>query len=116
MRTAVASLVAICAIVVLGATSAAAAAPSLRVLPGSTLTIQGAGFVPRTVVRLRVTGSGAVLRTVLVRSGAGGGFSVKLPMGASCGVTVIDATGVRDRHARVATGFGRQCPPPPPIR
>ena len=85
-------------------------------LAGPTLAIQGTGFVPRTIVRLRVTASGAVLRVVLVRSGVGGGFSVKLPIGAPCGVTVVNATGVGARHARVATGFARQCPPPPPIR
>ena len=116
MRTDVASLVASCAVVVLGAAPAVAAAPSLRVVPGSMRTIQGAGFVPRTIVRLRLTVTGSVLRLVLVRAGAGGGFSVTLPPPPTCGVIVVNATGVRDRHARVATDFGRRCPPPPPIR
>jgi hypothetical protein len=41
---------------------------------------------------------------------------MKVPLSGSCGVTLISAAGVRDRHARVATGFARQCPPPPSIR
>lgn len=116
MRIAFASVVAICAVAVLGASPAVAAAPSLRVVQGSTLTIQGAGFVPRTIVRLRLTVSGSVLRMVLVRAGAGGGFSLTLPLSPKCGVIVVNATGVRERQARVATGLARPCPPPPPIR
>ena len=116
MRIAVASLVSVCVAVVLAPTAGATTAPTLRVIPGSTPSIQGTGFVPRTIVRLRVTGSGVVLRLILVRSGSGGGFSVKLPIGSSCGVTVVNAAGAGTRHARVATGLARQCPPPPPIR
>ena len=116
MRIALASLASVCVAVVGAPTVGATTAPKLQVVPGSMLSIQGTGFVPRTVVRLRVTGSGVVLRMFLVRSGPGGGFSVRLPLGQSCGMTVVNAAGTGNRHARVATGLARPCPPPPPIR
>ena len=116
VRIAVASLAAVSAAVFLAPPVGAAAPAALHVLPGSTLAVQGTGFVPNTVVRLRVTRSGTVLRVVLVRAGVRGGFTAKLPSAPGCGVTVVSATGALDRRARVATGLERRCPPPPPIR
>ena len=115
MRIAVVWLAVIAVAIALTPT-AGAAGPTLRVLPGSTLSVQGTGFVPRTVVRLRVTESGVVLRVVLVRTGARGGFVVRLPAVETCTPTQITATWVRGRLARVpAPWFVRECPPPPPL-
>jgi hypothetical protein len=116
VRIAIASLVCVLVAVAAAAAVSAATGPTLRVVPGSTLAVQGSGFVPRTLVRLRVTSLGKVLRVVLVRAGATGGFTARLPLGSACGVTVVSATGARGRHARVVTGLERLCPPPPPIR
>jgi hypothetical protein len=115
MRLAAASLLAICVAVALAPT-AGAAGPTLRVVPGPSLAVQGAGFVPQTLVRLRLTGSGHVLRVVLVRAGTRGGFLVRFPALERCSPSLITATGTRERQARVpAAWFVRECPPPPPL-
>ena len=115
MRIAVTSFVCALAVAALCAAAGAATGPALRVVPGSMLAVQGSGFVPRTVVRLRLTSAGKVLGVVVVRAGAGGGFTARLTARPACGVAVVTATGVGDRRARVATGLTRLCPPPPPI-
>jgi len=115
MRIAIVTVGAICAGTLLAST-AMAATPTLRVTPGPSLTVQGAGFVPRSLVRLRVTDSGAVLRMVTVRAGARGGFLVRFPSLETCSPTAITATGPGVRPARVPTAwFVRECPPPPPL-
>jgi hypothetical protein len=115
MRIAVVTMLAMGLAAALAAT-AGAAGPTLRVVPGPSLTVQGTGFVPRTLVRLRVTSTGAVVRTAVVRTGAKGGFVTRFPLLEMCSATRITAAGVRDRLARVPTAwFVRECPPPPPL-
>jgi len=116
MRIAVGGMLAICAGTLLASTATAATTPTLRVTPGPSLTVQGAGFVPRSLVRLRVTDSGVVLRVVSVRAGARGGFLVRFPSLETCSPTAITAAGTLGRQARVpAAWFVRECPPPPPL-
>ena len=115
MRIAVIMVLAICA-GALSASTAVAGTPTLRVTPGPSLTVQGAGFVPRSLVRLRVTDSGVVLRVVSVRAGARGGFLVRFPSLETCSPTAITATGPGVPQTRVPLAwFVRECPPPPPL-
>jgi len=115
MRIAVVTVLAICA-GALWASTAVAAAPTLRIVPGLSLTVQGAGFLPRSLVRLRVTDSGSVLRVVSVRTGSRGGFLVRFAALETCSPTAITATGPGVRQARVPLAwFVRECPPPPPL-
>jgi len=115
MRVAAIVLAAIGLVTVL-APGAGAAGPTLRVVPGPALAVQGAGFVPRTTVRVRLTGEGVVLRVAVVRTGPRGGFVVRFSALESCSATSITATGARERQARVPTAwFVRECPPPPPL-
>lgn len=111
MRVSVLTLVA-AGVICAGAESAAT--PTLRVAPGPSLTLAGAGFVPRTVVVLRLKGP-SVARLARVRSGRGGGFLVRFAVD-GCSVTTVTAVGVGSRTARVPTAwFVRECPPPPPL-
>ena len=99
-----------------GSAASAASSPSLRVVPGPTLALAGAGFVPRTLVRLRITSTGHVLRVASVRTGARGGFLVRFPALEPCSPTLVVASGIDGRRARVPTvWFVRECPPPPPL-
>jgi hypothetical protein len=116
VRIAIPSLVSALVAVLTPPSAGAATEPTLRVVPGSTLAVHASGFVPRTVVRLRVMSSGKVLRVVFVRAGVAGGFTARLQLTPACGVIVVSAMGTRDRRAHVATGVARLCPPPPPIR
>jgi hypothetical protein len=110
------TLVVAALVTVTASTAAAASSPSLRVVPGPALTIAGAGFVPRTLVRLRLTSSGRVLRILSVRTGGRGGFHVRFPALEACSPTLITAAGAGGRLARVpAAWFVRECPPPPPL-
>lgn len=115
MRAAVAVALVVCSSMIV-VPSAPASAPVLRVVPGPTLVVAGAGFVPRTLVRLRLTRSGVVVRTTSVRAGGRGGFVVRLPGIEACATTLVTATGVQGRRPRVpASWFVRECPPPPPL-
>ena len=114
MRRLLLTLVLAALVAVPASTAAASSSPSLRVVPGPTLTIAGAGFVPRALVRLRLTSSGRVLRILSVRTGGRGGFLVRFPALETCSPTLITASGAGGRLARVpAAWFVRECPPPP---
>lgn len=114
MRTVVAAILVSCVAAAL-APSAAARGPTLRVVPGPALAVAGQGFVPRTLVRVRLTRAGDVVRAVWVRAGSRGGFLVRFPALETCSVTLVSASGARERRARVpAAWFVRECPPPPP--
>jgi hypothetical protein len=98
----------------LGVGDARAGAPTLRVVPGPSLAVAGTGFVPRTVVVLRLNGP-AVERVVRVTSGRRGGFLVRFAL-EKCSLTTITASGIRSRSARIPLPwFVRECPPPPPL-
>jgi hypothetical protein len=115
MRIVVASILAAGLTAALAPT-AEAAAPTLRVVPGPALAVQGTGFVPRTLVRLRLTQPGEVVRAVWVRTGSRGGFLVRFPALEPCSVGQITASGARTLRARVPTAWlVRECPPPPPL-
>ena len=95
----------------LGVGDARAGAPTLRVVPGPSLAVAGTGFVPRTVVVLRLNGP-AVARVVRVTSGRRGGFLVRFAL-EKCSLTTITASGIRSRSARIPLPwFVRECPPP----
>ena len=104
------------AVGVLGVARAeAAASPTLRIVPGQSLVVAGTGFVPRTVVVLRVGGPD-VARVARVRSGRTGQFRATFPSLTTCSVSSVTARGARDRFARVPVAwFVRECPPPPPL-
>ena len=114
MRIVLVWLVAACVAGLLGSADARAAAPTLRVVSGPSLTIAGAGFVPRTMVRVRLIGP-STERTVRVRTGPAGGFVARFAL-ERCSLTAITASGLGSRSARVpTTWFVRECPPPPPL-
>ena len=116
MRIVVAAFLAACVAAAALAATATAAAPTLRVVTAPALTVQGAGFVPRTLVRLRLVRAGDVIRSVRVRAGSRGGFLVRFPALEACSVSAITASGLGERRARVpAAWFVRECPPPPPL-
>jgi hypothetical protein len=111
----VATAAAVCIVTAL-APAAGAATPTLRMVPGAPLAVEGTGFVPRTTVRLRLTSSGRLQRVVVVRTGVQGGFRRRLPEPQTCSLTVVTATGAGGRQARLPmTWFVRRCAPPPPI-
>ncbi|HET9288404.1 MAG TPA: hypothetical protein VFO26_12695 [Gaiella sp.] len=98
----------------LAATASSATAPQVRVAPGETLTIVGAGFAPRVLVRLRLAGPG-IARQTTVRAGRRGGFTRRFPGLGACSVDEVTASAGRAR-ARVPTPwFIKECPPPPPL-
>lgn len=116
MRIVASSVVAACVVAAALTGTASAATPTLRVVTAPTLTVQGAGFVPRTLVRLRLVQAGDVIRSVRVRAGSRGGFLVRFPALEACSVSAITAWGAGERRARVpAAWFVRECPPPPPL-
>ena len=116
MRIVVASIVVACVAAATLASTATAATPTVRVVTAPSLTVRGTGFVPRTIVRLRLVRAGDVVRSVRVRAGSRGGFLVRFPALEACSVTAITASGQRERRARVpAAWFVRECPPPPPL-
>ena len=97
-----------------GRTDVRAAGPALRIVPGPSLAVAGTGFVPRTIVLLRLKGPD-VARLVRVRSGRNGGFLVRFAI-ENCSLTAITAAGTQNRSARIPTPwFVRECPPPPPL-
>jgi hypothetical protein len=101
---------------VLGVAGAQAAAPpTLRIVPGPSLVVAGTGFVPQTVVVVRVGGPDAA-RVARVRSGRTGRIRAAFPGLTTCSASAVTARGVRDRFARVPVAwFVRECPPPPPL-
>jgi hypothetical protein len=110
----VVALIAACLAGLLDAGDARAAAPTLRVVSGPSLAIAGTGFVPRTMVRVRLVGP-STERTVRVRTGPAGGFVARFAL-ERCSLTAITASGLASRSARVpTTWFVRECPPPPPL-
>lgn len=114
MRIAGVSLLVACVAALLATADVRAAGPTLRTVPGPSLAVAGTGFVPRTIVLLRLKGPD-VARLVRVRSGRNGGFLVRFAV-ANCALTSVTATGVRGRVARVPIAwFVRECPPPPPL-
>jgi hypothetical protein len=114
VRIALGSLFAVCVASLLVSGEIRAAAPTVRVVPGPSLAISGTGFVPRTLVRVRLVGHG-IERVVRVRSGPTGGFLARFAL-EKCSLTAITASGIRSRSARVPTPwFVRECPPPPPL-
>ena len=114
MRIIAASLLAAILTLSVGAADASAAAPTLRVVPGPSLIVSGGGFLPRTMVVLRLQGPD-IKRVTRVRSGRNGRFLVRFAL-ETCSLTAVTATGVRNRTARVPTAwFVRECPPPPPL-
>jgi hypothetical protein len=114
VRIALASLLSACLAALLGVGDADAATPTIRVVPGPTLVVSGAGFVPRTFVRVRLAGPG-IDRVVRVRSGRLGGFLARFAL-EKCSLTAITASGMGSRGARVPPSwFVRECPPPPPL-
>lgn len=116
MRIVAASLIAACAAAAALPSTAAAATPTLRVVTAPALAVQGAGFVPRTLVRLRLVRAGEIVRSVRVRAGSRGGFLVRFPALEACSVSAITASGPGERRSRVpASWFVRECPPPPPL-
>ena len=104
----------VCVAALLSAADVRAAGPALRIVPGPSLAVAGTGFVPRTIVLVRLKGPD-VARLVRVRSGRNGGFLVRFAI-ENCSLTAITATGTRNRSARIPTPwFVRECPPPPPL-
>ena len=98
-----------------GGAGGAAPGPTLRVATGPSLVIVGAGFEPRTVVRLRVTGLG-VDRGATVRASGRGSFTVLFDGLGSCSILQATATARNGTRARVPIPrFLRECPPPPPL-
>ena len=73
MRIAAASLLVTCVAALLATADVRAAGPALRIVPGPSLAVAGTGFVPRTIVLVRLKGPD-VARLVRVRSGRNGGF------------------------------------------
>jgi hypothetical protein len=94
---------------------AASDTPTLRVASGPSLVLVGTGFMPRSLVRVRVTGPG-VDRSLSVRAGAKGAFTTRFAGLDPCAVKQATASGAGGTRARVPTPwFVRECPPPPPL-
>ena len=116
MRTPVIGLAAVVlAVASSSAFAAPAAAPVIRVAPGTALTVVGTGFAPRAFVRVHVAGAG-VDRRASVRTGAKGSFVLRFTGIERCSVDEVTATTAAGTRARVpAAWFVRECPPPPPL-
>src|SRR5262245_25905371 len=118
MRIALVSALAVVSLVAVpGGTAAPATGgvPTLRVGNAQFLTLVGAGFAPRSLVRVRVTGTG-IDRHASVRANLRGGFVARFLDVDRCSVRLATAR-VADRLlARVPPPwFARECPPPPPL-
>lgn len=116
MRIAVLSILAVlvsaCSAAAAGAT---AAAPTLRIGPGEQLTVVGAGFPARALVRIRVRGEG-VDRAKTVRTSVRGRLTARFLLG-RCDASAVTAAIAGRVRARVPTSwFVRECPPPPPLQ
>lgn len=119
MRIALVSALAVVSLVAVpggGATPAASGGgPTLRVGNTGFITLVGAGFAPRSLVRVRVTGAG-IDRHASVRANLRGGFIARFRDLERCSVRLATARAVGGVLARVPPPwFIRECPPPPPL-
>ena len=95
--------------------AAAGGAPTLRVGNGQFIVLVGSGFVPRSLVRLRVTGNG-IDRRASIRANLRGGFVMRFPGLDRCSVKQATARTIGGALVRVPPPwFIRECPPPPPL-
>jgi hypothetical protein len=89
--------------------------PTLRVGNGQFITLVGAGFAPRSLVRVRVTGLG-VDRRASIRADVRGRFVTRFPGIERCSVKQATAIPAGGALVRVPPPwFIRECPPPPPL-
>lgn len=117
MRIALVSALAVVSLVTVpgGTAGLAGAAPTLRVGNTQFITLVGAGFAPRSVVRVRVTGAG-IDRAASVRANLRGGFIARFRDVERCSVRLATARAAGGTSARVPPPwFVRECPPPPPL-
>lgn len=103
------------AVVSPAATASSAAAPTLRIATAAQLTVVGAGFPPRGLVRVHLVGPGLVKRS-FVRTNAAGAFVLRFSGLEPCSLESVVAITSSGTRVRVPTAFFvRECPPPPPL-